>query len=73
GQVHRAVLPDGRRAAVKVQRPGIEELVQVDLMAVHTAIRWLKRYPPIRRRADLDALFAEFSRTLWEELDYIAE
>lgn len=73
GQVHRATLPDGRRVAVKVQRPGIEQLVEVDLAAVRTAIRWLKRYPPIRRRADLDELFDEFSRTLWEELDYITE
>jgi len=73
GQVHRAKLPDGQPVAVKVQRPGIEELVEIDLAAVQTAIRWLKRYPPIRRRADLDALFTEFSRTLWEELDYIAE
>jgi predicted unusual protein kinase regulating ubiquinone biosynthesis (AarF/ABC1/UbiB family) len=36
-------------------------------------VGWLKRFDPITRRADLDALLAEFSRTLWEEVDYLAE
>ena len=31
------------------------------------------RYKPIRKRADVPALLAEFSETMWEELDYISE
>ncbi len=73
GQVHRARLPGGEAVVVKVQRPDIHNLIAVDLAALKTVIGWLKRYPPIRRRADLDMLFAEFSRTLWEEVDYNAE
>jgi predicted unusual protein kinase regulating ubiquinone biosynthesis (AarF/ABC1/UbiB family) len=73
GQVHRARLPSGEGVVVKIQRPGIESLIRVDLAALGTVVGWLKRYPPIRRRADLDALMAEFSRTLWEEVDYLAE
>jgi predicted unusual protein kinase regulating ubiquinone biosynthesis (AarF/ABC1/UbiB family) len=73
GQAHRVILDSGERAVVKVQRPGIEGLVAVDLEALRIAVSWLKRYGPIRRRMDLDALYDEFSRTLYEELDYLAE
>lgn len=73
GQVHRATLPTGESVVVKVQRPGIHELIRVDLSALNTVISWLKRYRPLSRRADLDALFEEFSSTLWQEIDYLAE
>ncbi len=73
GQAHRATLPNGEAVVVKVQRPGIEKIVEIDLAALKTVIGWLKRYPPINRRADLEALLREFSATLWEELDYVAE
>ena len=73
GQVHRAQLVDGEPVVVKVLRPGIEELIDVDLKAVQTVARWIGRYPPIRRRMDLLALLDEFSRTLYEELDYLSE
>ncbi len=73
GQTHRARLPTGESVVIKVQRPGIEDLVAIDLAALRTAVRWLRYYRPISRRADLNALLAEFSRTLWAELDYIAE
>jgi predicted unusual protein kinase regulating ubiquinone biosynthesis (AarF/ABC1/UbiB family) len=73
GQVHRATLPSGEAVVVKVQRPDIHDLIQVDLAALTRVIGWLKRYPPITRRANLDALMTEFSRTLWEEVDYLAE
>jgi predicted unusual protein kinase regulating ubiquinone biosynthesis (AarF/ABC1/UbiB family) len=79
GQVHRATLPpaqaDGapRRVVVKVQRPRVELLIATDLAALDTVGSWLKRYPPIRRRADVPALLAEFTRILHEEIDYLAE
>ncbi|RMF31181.1 MAG: AarF/ABC1/UbiB kinase family protein, partial [Chloroflexi bacterium] len=73
GQVHRACLPNGAEVMVKVQRSRIREMVETDLAALHTVIGWLQRYPPIRRRADLEALFEEFRRTLFEELDYLTE
>lgn len=73
GQVHRARLTSGEAVVVKVQRADIRPLVDVDLAALKRVIGWLKRYRPVRRRVDLDALYGEFSRTLWEELDYVAE
>jgi predicted unusual protein kinase regulating ubiquinone biosynthesis (AarF/ABC1/UbiB family) len=58
---------------VKVQRPDIETIIATDLAALKTVGNWLKRYPPINRRADVPALLAEFSRILYEEIDYIKE
>ncbi len=73
GQVHRARLVGGEAVVVKVQRPGIEALIRVDLAAVRTVMGWVGKYPPIRRRMNLSALLDEFARTLYEELDYLAE
>jgi predicted unusual protein kinase regulating ubiquinone biosynthesis (AarF/ABC1/UbiB family) len=73
GQVYFAVLRDGREVAVKVQRPRIGEIVDVDLRAVHWAVRIIKNYPAIKRRANLEELFVEFERVLRQELDYVQE
>lgn len=73
GQVHYAVLHDGREVAVKVQRPYIEEIVEVDLSALAWVVRLIKNYPPIRRRTKLEGLLEEFSRVLRMELDYVQE
>ena len=80
GQVHRAQLhPDdigeGQKAdvVVKIQRPNIETIIATDLAALRTIGGWLQRYRPIRQRADVPALLNEFSRTLYDEIDYLAE
>lgn len=83
GQVHHAWLQaadeDGSQASelhevvVKVQRPGIDQVIDTDLAALRTVGGWLQRYPPIRRRADVPSLLEEFSRVLYEEIDYLAE
>jgi predicted unusual protein kinase regulating ubiquinone biosynthesis (AarF/ABC1/UbiB family) len=73
GQVYFGTLHDGRSVAIKVQRPRIDEIVEIDLSAVHWAVRLVKNYPIIRRRADLEKLFEEFARVLREELDYVKE
>lgn len=68
-QVHAATLPDGTAVVVKVLRPGIDVLVETDLRAIATAIRWLKLWPFVRKRVDLDALADEFTGTTRVELD----
>ena len=73
GQVHRAQLPNGDRVVVKVQRPNINDIVHTDLSALAVVARLAMRYGPIRRRANVPELLEEFSRVLWEELDYLAE
>jgi predicted unusual protein kinase regulating ubiquinone biosynthesis (AarF/ABC1/UbiB family) len=73
GQVHRAQLPNGDRVVVKVQRPNLNELVHTDLAALSVVARISMRFGFIRRRANVPDLLEEFSRVLWEELDYLAE
>jgi predicted unusual protein kinase regulating ubiquinone biosynthesis (AarF/ABC1/UbiB family) len=58
---------------VKIQRPGIENIIATDLAAIRTVGNWIKRYPPIRKRVNISGLIAEFSRSLYEEIDYLAE
>lgn len=72
-QVHRARLLTGDEVVVKVQRPRIDEIVETDLRAIATAMRWLRRYRPISRRVNLDRLYGEFSTTTRNELDFLAE
>ena len=72
-QVHRARLLTGEEVVVKIQRPGIEEIVETDLRAIRTATRWLKRYRPVGRRVNLGRLYDEFSQTTRHELDFVAE
>ena len=72
-QVHRARLVSGEEVVAKVQRPRIEMLVETDLAAINLAIKWLKFYRPITRRADLDRIFDEFATTTRNELDFVAE
>jgi predicted unusual protein kinase regulating ubiquinone biosynthesis (AarF/ABC1/UbiB family) len=70
GQVYRAKLLNGERVVVKVQRPGIREIVQTDLAALRIVARLAGRFRFIRRRADTVALAEEFGRVLMEELSY---
>ncbi len=58
---------------VKIQRPNIEQIIATDLAAIQTAGGWIKRYRPIRKRANVTGLIAEFTRVLYEEIDYLNE
>ena len=62
-----------RNVVVKVQRPDIASIVEVDLSALRRVGTWLMRYRPIRKHADVPALLKEFSITLFEEIDYEKE
>ncbi len=80
GQVHRARLrPDAPEAArfqdvvVKIQRPFIEQLIEVDFSALRRFAGWLHLYEPIRRRANIPALINELAGVVGREIDYIAE
>jgi len=61
------------QVVVKIQRPNIETLIATDLAALRTVGEWLRRYRPISRRANVRALLEEFTRILYEEIDYLAE
>ena len=74
GQVHHARLHDGRQVAVKVQRPGITRIIQLDLASLRFVLSIVRRLVPRADRIiDLRMLYREFSRTVFEELDYQQE
>ncbi|HEY7982814.1 MAG TPA: AarF/ABC1/UbiB kinase family protein [Ktedonobacterales bacterium] len=74
GQVHAARLRDGQPVAIKVQRPGIEEIVRVDLASLRFVLRIVRLvYPAVDQVVDTRRLFQEFSRVVYEELDYRQE
>ena len=58
---------------VKIQRPNIEKIIETDLAALRTVGNWVGRYKPIQRRMNVHALLSEFTRILYEEIDYLAE
>lgn len=61
------------QVVVKIQRPDIENIIATDLAAISTVGKWLQRYRPVSKRANIPALIQEFSHTLYEEIDYLAE
>jgi predicted unusual protein kinase regulating ubiquinone biosynthesis (AarF/ABC1/UbiB family) len=73
GQVHRAVLRDGREVVVKVQRPGIREQIRGDMDALAELARFLDEHTEAGRRFGFGELLDEFDRTLRDELDYRRE
>lgn len=80
GQAHRAQLrPDdaddtGLDAVVlKVQRPGIDEIVAIDLAALRKVGRWLSHVRLVSDRANAPALVEEFATTSRQEIDYLNE
>jgi predicted unusual protein kinase regulating ubiquinone biosynthesis (AarF/ABC1/UbiB family) len=70
GQVHRAITRDGRAVAVKVQYPGIAEMMTADLDNVSLLRRMLRVTAPSQ---DVDGLIAELRDRVLEELDYRRE
>lgn len=80
GQAHRAILTDDlaeqtglREVVVKIQRPGIDRIVDVDLRALRKVGGWLSRVALVRDRVDMPALVEEFAATSLEEIDYLHE
>ncbi|MGB1621164.1 MAG: ABC1 kinase family protein [Synechococcus sp.] len=72
GQVHRGVLKDGQKVAVKVQRPGLREQITLDLYIVRNIAAWLNSNIGLIR-SDLVALIDELGRRVFEEMDYLNE
>ncbi|MDY7542122.1 MULTISPECIES: ABC1 kinase family protein [unclassified Cryobacterium] len=80
GQVHRARLSEMDAAetglldvVVKIQRPGIGEIVDVDLRALRRVAGWLSHIRLVSDRVDMPVLVEEFAVTSLEEIDYLHE
>jgi ubiquinone biosynthesis protein len=73
GQTHRATLADGTRVVVKVQRPGIAEVVGRDAAVMRLAARQIERRSEAARTVHLTDLAEELAAGVAEELNYLHE
>ena len=72
-QVHEATTHDGRRVAVKVQRPNIHDQLRSDIKILIRGAAVLERRIDWAADADLTGVVREFGSTLLRELDYTIE
>lgn len=73
GQVHAVTLLSGEEAVIKVQRPGIEDLVEEDLAILMDIARLAQRRTKWAHIYDLPGMVEDFADTLRAELDYVRE
>jgi len=69
-QVHRAVMRDGRVVALKVQRPGIVDLIETDILILQSFARRVESLFPDLRVYNLRGMVDEFSLQIRRELDF---
>jgi len=73
GQVHQAILEDGNKAVVKVQRPDIERVIETDLDILFDLTRLTEKHIPASRLYDPVGIVEEFAKAIRLELDYGTE
>ena len=73
GQVHQAILEDGDKAVVKVQRPDIEKVIETDLDILFDLARLTEKHIPASRLYDPVGIVEEFTKAIRTELDYGTE
>ncbi len=73
GQVHHAVLPNGDRVAIKVQRPNAPRQIESDISLLFQAARLAKERVRALDFIDAEQVVDEFARSIRSELDYRAE
>lgn len=73
-QVHAATLTDGRRVAVKIQRPGIRPLMEQDMRTLRRLARFFaKRAPAFNATIDVEAMLGVVFDAMRPELDFTLE
>lgn len=73
GQVHRAMLFNGKDVVVKIQRPGIKETIETDLSILTNLAKLIERYIPEAKLYDPVGMVDEFSHSIRRELDFRIE
>jgi predicted unusual protein kinase regulating ubiquinone biosynthesis (AarF/ABC1/UbiB family) len=73
GQVHKAILRDGREVVVKIQRPHIRNQIAEDFDALRQIAKFMSRHTEFGQKYDLEATLDELEQTLAHELDYCRE
>jgi ubiquinone biosynthesis protein len=72
-QVHHAVLKDGTAVVVKVQRPGIEDVIKADLDIMFFIARLLEKHVPESRLYNPVGVVEELAENILRELDFLRE
>lgn len=72
-QVHRAWMRDGRAVVVKVQRPGIRELIVGDLDALGEISHFLDLHTELGKRYEFENMLVQLRKSLLRELDFTIE
>ena len=74
-QVYKAVLPEGEEVAIKVQRPGIADLIEIDLAIMQDYAKRLKKKHKDTMGIGIDPeiLVSEFARAIRKELNFKIE
>jgi ubiquinone biosynthesis protein len=70
GQVHSAYLKDGTRVALKVQRPGIPEIIETDIEILHSMAERIETVFPEMRLYNPVGMVDDFAHQIVKELDF---
>lgn len=72
-QVHKAILFDGTEVALKIQKPGVELIIEEDLEILSELAHFTKKHSKLAKKVDMDTIVGEFSFIIKNELDYTGE
>jgi len=72
-QVHRAKTKTGNEVVIKVQRPGIEDIIETDIRILHDLAALAERHLPESRHYEPVRIVDEFARTIRREMDFVRE
>src|SRR5258708_31471526 len=72
-QVHRARMRDGRMVVIKVQRPGVREIIVKDLEALEEITEFIDAHTEIGKRYEFSNMLSELRQSLLRELDFQTE
>jgi predicted unusual protein kinase regulating ubiquinone biosynthesis (AarF/ABC1/UbiB family) len=72
-QVHHATLSNGDEVAVKVQRPGVRQRIEIDIEILHEVARFSTKYTSFGRRYGIFQIVRELERSLSQEMDFRLE
>ncbi|KAM6548532.1 hypothetical protein CsatB_020208 [Cannabis sativa] len=74
GQVHRAILHNGEKVVIKVQRPGLKKLFDIDLKNLKIIAEYFQKSETFGGPSrDWIGVYEECSTILYQEIDYINE
>lgn len=73
GQVHKGILHDGKEVVLKILKPEVEKVIDIDFAILFYVFKLLSNFKPFRQRADLHNLLEEFITVTGDELNFKRE